>query len=98
MLAVAGATAALATNTDFAFKADGQTVARWGRGPALIERVTGRVAIGGLGVDAHAVRAVPLSPTGKALARRIAARREQGAWSIPLGTPPTTWMLIEVTR
>ncbi len=91
-------TAARATNREFAFKEDGQTVANWGRGPALIEPVVGRVTIRGLTDRAKSLRIIPLSPTGKPLGATVAPQRDGSSWLIPIGEPATIWMLIEVER
>mgnify|MGYP006299898807 CR=1 FL=1 len=53
-------TSARATNTGFAFEEDGQTVAKWGTGPTLIEPVTGQVILKQI-EDASVLTVAPLT-------------------------------------
>ena len=73
-------TTARATNTGFAFEEDGQTVAKWGTGPTLIEPVTGHVILKQL-ADVSALDATPLTATGKRRGEAIAAQ-EVGRWLV----------------
>jgi hypothetical protein len=69
----------------------------WGRGPTLIEPVTGWLLLRELD-GAVAVLATPLDGAGQPLGTAIPARRLEDGWEIPLGTPATAHYLIEVTR
>ena len=89
-------TTARATNTGFAFEEDGQTVAKWGTGPTLIEPVTGQVILKQI-EDASVLTVAPLTATGKRMGEFVAMQRANAGWSIPVGEPTTTWYLIEVT-
>jgi hypothetical protein len=90
-------TTARTINTDAKWKDDGQTLTAWGRGPALIEPVAGRVTLRELG-DVKAIRVRPLTAEGRPMTADVAARGEGGAWVIPVGEPVTTWYVIELSR
>jgi hypothetical protein len=69
----------------------------WGRPPARIEVVRGTAVLKAL-APATAVRAEPLDGAGHVLGPAHKLRQSDQGWELPLGTPPTTWYLITVTR
>ena len=91
------ATSGSAVNTDQQFAEDGKTLAEWGKGPVLIEPVTGRATLRRLD-GAEAVRAQPLTAEGRPAGPPQPARRLMTGWVLELGEPSTTWWLIEVQR
>lgn len=91
------ATTAKATNTGIAWEKDRQTLAEWGKGPVVIEAVTGSVTLQGINA-VKGVRVRPLSPVGKPLDAEVSARPASGGWQFPLGDPVTTWYLLEISR
>jgi hypothetical protein len=89
---------ARSTNTDFAWEADRQTVASWGRGPTRIEPVRGTITLKGLDA-ARAVRVRPLTAIGApAEVPPIAAEPSPDGWRFPIGSTTTTWYLVEIDR
>ncbi|HEX8200276.1 MAG TPA: hypothetical protein VF590_07300, partial [Isosphaeraceae bacterium] len=91
------ATTARATNTALRWEADRQKLADLGRGPVVIEPVTGTVTLSRLGA-VRGLRARPLAAEGRPMEGDLAARPTDRGWEIRLGDPATTWCLIEVTR
>ena len=71
----------------------------WGRGPTMIEPVTGLVMVRGLAgakaLHAHVLTAAG-APTGSRLP--VAFARDGGGWAVTLGSPVATLVLIEVER
>jgi hypothetical protein len=90
------AATARTTNTGFRWEDDHQTVAEWGRGPVLIEPVTGTVTLRDL-EPARAVRVRALSPVG-AERESVPATAATGSWTFEVGAPATTWYLVEPER
>ncbi len=75
-------------NSGFAWGKDRQTVATWGKGPVVIEPMTGTVLLGGLkGVKGLTVQA--LSPVSKAISDEIPARASPKGWLVDIGDVPT---------
>lgn len=69
----------------------------WGRGPVLIEPVTGTVTLRAL-TDAKSVRALALTAEGRPLREALRGVRSQNGWTLKLGKPATTWWQLEVER
>jgi hypothetical protein len=65
----------------------------WGRGPALIEPVTGTVTLRGLAAKSLRVRA--LTAAGAPTDAAIPVASASGAFTLTLGTPAATMVLIE---
>jgi hypothetical protein len=91
------ATPGAAVNTGQTFADDGKTLAEWGKGPVLIEPVTGSITLSGL-AKATSVRATPLSAEGRPLGPARPLEQRVSCWILPMGIPPTTWWLLEVDR
>ncbi len=68
----------------------------WGRAPVLIEPVTGAVTLRGL--DAKSLRARALTAAGVPTDAAIPVAASAGAFTLTLGTPPATMVLIESGR
>jgi hypothetical protein len=84
-------------NTDMQWNESHTALTNWGRGPSLIEPIAGRVLLAGL-EDVVDVRATALDGAGRALGAPIHAVQTQEGWTITLGTTPTTWYEVAVTR
>jgi len=69
----------------------------WGKGPTLIEPVTGWLTLREL-EGAVAVTALPLDGASRPMGTPVKGRRLESGWELQLGTPPTTHYLIEVIR
>ena len=91
------ATTGAAQNTGQQFAEDGKTLSEWGRGPVLIEPVTGTVTLRGL-TDAKSVRALALTAEGRPLSVALRGVRSKNGWTLKLGEPSTTWWVLEVER
>jgi hypothetical protein len=65
--------------------------------PTLIEPVTGRLELRGL-QRARGVQAEALDGAGHILGQITAAKHGEGAWTLPIGEPATTWYVISVRR
>ena len=89
------ATTGAAVNSGQQFAEDGKTLAEWGRGPVLIEPVTGTVTLRGLG-RIHALRARPLTAEGRFMDALVEGINAADGWRLPLGQPSTTWWQIEI--
>jgi len=74
-----------------------KTLEKWGTLPACIEPVAGTVSLQAL-EGATAVTATPLDATGRPLGPAVPAVRAGDGWDVPLGSPPTTWYFVSVTR
>jgi len=59
--------------------------------------VTGTVTLRGL-AGAGRVDAQPLDAAGRPLGPALEAARAGDAWSLAIGSTPTTWYLVRVTR
>jgi hypothetical protein len=91
------ATTGAAQNTGQQFAEDGKTLAEWGKGPVLIEPVSGTVTLRGL-PDAKSIHATALTSEGRPAGAPILVTRAEAGWRLKLGEPATTWWLLEVTR
>jgi hypothetical protein len=67
----------------------------WGGSPTLIEPVVGRITLRGL-EGAKSVSAQALDGSGQPLSEPIAASKSSEGWTIPVGTPTTTWYQVTV--
>jgi len=86
-------------NSGFRWNGDRTNFAAGGVGtaPSLIEVVTGRVQLRGLD-RATQVSLQPLDGAGRPLGPPGPGRRQPGGWELSLGTVPTTWYTIHVSR
>jgi hypothetical protein len=83
--------------TDSRWKEDRQTYEEWGRGPMLIEPVSGLIMLEGL-QGAKGVEARSLSAVGKPLGSTVKGKQTAAGWQIAIGKPATTQWLIDVER
>ena len=90
-------TTARATLSGFAWNPDRKTVQDWGRAPTVIEPVTGAVTLVGL-QDAGRIKVTPLAAEGRPLEPPVQAEQTARGWRIPIGTPVTTWYILEPQR
>jgi hypothetical protein len=67
----------------------------WGGSPTLIEPVIGRITLRGL-EGAKRVSAQPIDGSGQPLGESISASKTSAGWTVPLGTPATTWYQVTV--
>jgi len=85
-------------NTGMTWNAKRTSLEAWGQPPVCIETVQGRLTLTGL-QGAKRLTARPLTANGKPQDAQLAATAAGDAgWELPLGTPATTWYLIEVER
>ena len=80
-------------NTDMKWNEARNAIPGWGHGPALIEPVTGTVTLRGLG--AKSLRARALTAAGAPTESAIPVQSAAGAFTLTLGTPAATMVLIE---
>jgi hypothetical protein len=83
-------------NTGMKWSEERNAIPGWGRGPVLIEPVTGTVTLRGL--DARSVSARALTAAGAPMDAVIPVTVSRGAFTLTLGTPAATMLLIGVTR
>lgn len=69
----------------------------WGRGPTLIEPVSGWLMLRELD-GAVAVSLIPLDGASRPIGKPIPGRRMENGWEVPLGEPATARYLVEVAR
>jgi hypothetical protein len=69
----------------------------WGRGPTLIEPVTGWLVMRDLD-GAVAVKLTPLDGAARPIGAPVMGRQLEDGWEIPLGAPATNWYLVEVVK
>lgn len=84
-------------NTGMEWNSGHTELKKWGGAPTLIEPVTGRITLRGLD-PATAVLAQPLNGAGQPLGSPLHASRAGGAWQLDVGSPATTWYVIDVQR
>lgn len=80
-------------NTDMQWDEKRRAIPGWGRGPVLIEPVTGTVTLRGLA--AISLRARALTTAGAPTDAAIPVAAASGAFTLTLGTPAATMVLIE---
>ena len=85
------------SNTGLKWNPERTRTLEQGGPPSLIEPVTGRITLRSL-AGATGVSAVALDGAGNAMGAPIAATRTAAGWTIPIGTPVTTWYVITVKR
>jgi len=85
------------TNTGMKWNESHTRLAEQGRPPTLIEPVTGSLVLRGL-QHARGVQAEALDGAGQILGRITAAKHADGAWTLRIGEPATTWYVISVRR
>ena len=85
------------TNTNLKWNEQHTRTANQGESPTLIEPVTGTLRLRGL-QGATAVSSTALDGSGHAIGEAVAATKSGDDWSIPMGTPVTTWYSISVKR
>ena len=97
-------TTARSSNTEMKWNEKRTSLLSWGKEPAVIEPVKGRIILRNL-KSAKSVEAVPLNSAGKKLGRVIVlgtpcgeAVKTKYGWEIPVGEPATTWYVITVQR
>lgn len=74
-----------------------KSLADWGKSPIRIEPVSGRLLLCAI-EGAHEIVAQPLDGAGRPIGAPITATPTIQGWSLPLGSPPTTWLGISVRR
>jgi hypothetical protein len=81
----------------FEWKPDRKTVKQWGRFPTVIEPVRGTVTLTGL-TGKGTVTYQALTAEGRPLGDPLPAEMTNRGPRLHLGTPPTTWYVVEVER
>jgi hypothetical protein len=76
---------------------DGPRSDGWGRGPTLIEPVTGWLTLRDLD-GAVRVELIPLDGAARPLGEPIHGKLVEEGYEVPLGEPATTWYLVRVTK
>jgi len=94
LLLTAGARVA---NSDMQWDAAHTSLTSWGKAPACIEPVTGKVVLRNL-EGAKAVTAQPLDGAGRALGQAVPVAKTDAGWVLLLGAPPTAWYVVSVAR
>jgi len=89
-------TTALATNTDLRWEEDRKTLAAWGKGPVLIEPVTGKITFLNLAQNASNIEVTALTPTGRQQETPFTIPVENGQACLSIGEPASTWYLLEL--
>ena len=84
-------------NSDMQWNAKRTTLEKWGKPPARIEPVTGKVLLRNLD-RAASVRAQPLDGAGNPLAAAAGATKTADGWLLAIGNPPTTAYVILIGR
>jgi hypothetical protein len=84
-------------NTEMKWTADRKSLSSWGKPPACIEPVRGRVTLRGI-ENASKVVVQPLDGAGHALGNAITAAKTTDGWQWNLGDAATTWYLLSVER
>jgi hypothetical protein len=90
-------TTALAANTGIAWESDRKTLAKWGRGPVVIEPVKGKLSFRDMG-QVRRLAARPLSAAGVHLGPVLQAEEHTDGWRLTLDGPQTTWYVVDVQR
>ena len=94
MLLTAGSRVA---NTDMKWNDTHTRLENQGVSPSLIEPVAGTVTLRNL-ASASAVSVSPLDGAGHPSGDPIQAKKKAEGWTFPVGTRPTTWYVITITR
>jgi hypothetical protein len=69
----------------------------YGKGPTLIEPVTGWVTLREID-GAVGMQLIPLDGAARPMGAPLRGRRLESGWELPLGNPATTWYLVKVIR
>ena len=88
-------TTARVANSGMRWDASRQSLEDWGKSPACIETVRGRVVLRGL-EQASGVSAQPLDGAGHPQGPVLKAVKTDGGWSLALDGGPTTWYVLSV--
>jgi hypothetical protein len=75
----------------------GTDVTSFGGTPTMIDQVKGTITLHGLH-NARTVTLQPIDGAGQPLGQPISAKGHGADWTLPLGTPVTTWYQITVTH
>jgi hypothetical protein len=70
---------------------------KFGKGPTLIEPVTGWVTLHEID-GAVGMQLIPLDGAARPVGAPLRGRRLESGWELPLGNPATTWYLVKVIR
>ncbi len=84
-------------NSNMVWTANRKSLEKWGTAPTRIDAVQGDVLLKNL-EKAAAITAQPLDGSGSPLGSPVAAAESPEGWTITLGNPATTWMVVEVRR
>jgi len=85
------------TNTGLKWNDAHTRTANQGESPSLIEPVSGTVVLRAIQA-AKAVTASALDGAGHPIGQPIQAQKTPAGWTLPIGTPVTTWYVISVQR
>ena len=84
-------------NTEMVWNDRRTTLQAWGKQPTRIEPVVGKLILRAL-EGAKVVQLVALDGAGRPLGEPLAAAQDGGDWVCTLGSPATTWYLVDVKR
>ncbi len=84
-------------NTSLQWNSSRTSLDNWGTPPTCIEPVAGTVVLHDLAV-ADSISAQPLDAAGHPAGDSIPLTANGTNWELPLGTPPTTWYALTVSR
>ncbi|HWH68337.1 MAG TPA: hypothetical protein VNT26_03090, partial [Candidatus Sulfotelmatobacter sp.] len=88
-----------AENSGMAWNAKRISLEDWGKAPARIEVVKGKVLLKGLqGAQAVLAQALDAAGQGQGAGTRISCAATDGGWTLPVGQAATTWYAITVRR
>ncbi len=85
------------TNTGLTWNAERTRTTNQGGYPSLIEPVTGSITLRDLR-GAVSVSAAALDGSGAPIGEPIVARKTAAGWTLPIGSPVTTWYVVTVKR
>jgi hypothetical protein len=85
------------TNTGLKWNDTHTRTANQGESPSLIEPVSGTVELRAI-QSAKAVTASALDGAGRPIGEPIPAKKTAAGWTLPIGSPVTTWYVISVKR
>ena len=84
-------------NSGQAWNSAGTDVTSFGGTPTMIDQIRGTITLHGL-LNARAVMLQAIDGAGQPLGQPISAKGHGNDWTLPLGTPVTTWYQITVTH
>jgi hypothetical protein len=85
------------TNTGLKWNEQRTRTSNQGESPSLIEPVSGTLKLRGI-QGAKAVVATALDGAGHAIGSAIEAKKSGTEWTLPIGSPVTTWYVISIRR